>query len=82
MGYQHATFVHLNPSYSWSCPCDLQVEGMCINSTYFFNFNEQAGKHEGGKIIWDKSLSDHQDILEMQSRDRNIPPADKVRGTM
>ena len=32
LGYQCATFVHQNPSYSQSCPYDLPVGGMCINS--------------------------------------------------
>ena len=55
---------------------------MCVNSTYFKNYYEQAGKREGGKCSTDGTLYDHKYGLETMAGDSNISPADKIRRKM
>ena len=69
--------MNLKPASSWSYPCDFLVEGMCINSKYLKNYNDQAGECEGGIWIRDKALYNHEDSIGTQDGDININPDDK-----
>ena len=51
-----------------------------INSAYFKNYDEKAGKHEGGKGIRIEALSEHQYRLETQDGENGASSSGQVEG--